>query len=79
MRFIPPEVVAQAAEHARLRRTVVREDLPADIGVVHDGSRFRFYNADAWEPPAERPFLPWSPPPWPRIARVTPDGVLVHD
>lgn len=77
---VPPDVVARATEHAKVRRTVVREDLPADIGIVHDGTRFRFYSADAWEPPeGEQPFLPWSPPAWPRIATVSPDGTLTLD
>lgn len=76
---LPDEVVAEAAAHARVRRTVVREDLPADIAVVHDGTRFRFYNADAWErPEGEQPFLPWSPPAWPCLATVSPDGVVTY-
>jgi len=71
---IPPEIIAQATEHAQVRRSVVREDLPAGIAIVHDGTRFRFYSHDAWERPSEQPFLPWSPPAWPRLAVVDHEG-----
>lgn len=76
---IPTEIIAMALSHAKVRQRCVREDLPAGIAVVHDGTRFRFYNDDAWERPSERPFLPWSPPPYPRLAVVYPNGNVVYD
>jgi len=73
----PPEVIAEAKEHAKIRRLVVREDLPAAIAIVHDGTRFCFYNDHAWEKPTgTQPFLPWSPPPWPCLATVDHEGTV---
>lgn len=74
--IIPPEVIAEAKEHAKIRRLVVREDMPAAIAIVHDGVRFHFYKADAWEKPDEQPFLPWLPPAWPCLATVGHEGTV---
>lgn len=75
--IIPPEVIAEAKKLADLRRMFLRDDLPAAIAIVHDGTRFRFYKDDAGEKPTgTQPFLPWSPPPWPCLATVDHEGTV---
>lgn len=47
-----------------------------DIAVVWHEQRgtWAFYSANAWQRPAGRSLLPWSPPTYPAVAIVRPDG-----
>ena len=74
--IVPANVIADAKKCAEIESMI--SDAPAGIAIVHDPKvGFRMYDADAWDRPSETPFLPWTPPPFPReaiLAIVDKDG-----